>query len=200
MGYFEKKLYEKYEEKYGNYDKEELIKSFWRFLDDCFLLLQKSEELQEFYEMLNSLNTKLKFTMENDNYRLPFLDTLLFKNENKLETDIYYKDMDTHQYLDYFPCHPKHTKWNIPYYLAKRVCSIVTDEQLKEKHLKELENFLWKQNNPTSLITKGIQKAKSTDVLELRIKKTTAKTNNTLPSSYDSQPKQPTDNRKDQRT
>ena len=142
MGYFEKKLYEKYEEKYGNYDKEELIKSFRRFLDDCFLLLRKSEELQEFYEMLNSLNTKLKFTMENDNYRLPFLDTLLFKNENKLETDIYYKDMDTHQYLDYFPCHPKQTKWNIPYNLAKRVCSIVTDEQLKEKRLKELENFL----------------------------------------------------------
>ena len=49
--------------------------------------------------------------MEKDNYRLPFLDILLFKNENKLETDIYYKDTDKHQYLDYFSCHPKHTKW-----------------------------------------------------------------------------------------
>ena len=49
VGYLEKKLYEKYEEKYGNFYKEEMIKLFKRLLDDCFLLWRKSEELQDFY-------------------------------------------------------------------------------------------------------------------------------------------------------
>ena len=96
--------------------------------------------------------------MEKDNYRLPFLDILLYKNENKLETDICYKDTDTHQYLDCFSCHPKHAKWNIPNNLARRICAIVTDEKLKEKRLKELENFLRKQDYSRSLISKSIQR------------------------------------------
>ena len=43
MGYLEKKLYEKYEEKYGKNDKENFIKLFKRFLDDCFFTLGEVE-------------------------------------------------------------------------------------------------------------------------------------------------------------
>lgn len=33
--------------------------------------------------------------MEKDNYKLPILDILLYKDENRLESDIYYKETDT---------------------------------------------------------------------------------------------------------
>ena len=36
-------------------------------------------------------------------------------NENRIVTDVYCKETDTHQYLDYRSCHRKHVKMGIPY-------------------------------------------------------------------------------------
>ena len=93
--------------------------------------------------------------MEYDNKKLPFLDILLYKNAERLESDIHYKQTDTHRYLDYHSCHPGHTKSNIPYTLARRICPIVTNQDLKKKRLDELEYFLQKQNYPKLLIKNG---------------------------------------------
>lgn len=136
MGYLEMQLYEKFKEKYGNDAKEEFIKLFKRFLDDCFYIWERTEK---------------------ELYQLPFLDILLYKEAEKLETDIYYKETDTHQYLDYYSCHPRHTKSNIPYTLARRICALVSKENLQNKRLKELKTFLKKQNYPESLIENGIR-------------------------------------------
>ena len=96
-----------------------------------------------FHQLLNSLHPKIKFTMEQSSDNLPFLDILLCKEEKKLYTDIYYKGTDMHQYLDLFrSCHPKHTKYNIPYCLARRICTIVTKNDLREQRLSGLKNFL----------------------------------------------------------
>ena len=87
MGYLEKLLYQSYEEKYGAADAELFIKLFKRFLDDCCLLWNKSkDQLTDLYQLLNSLYPKIKLTD-----KLPFLDILLHKDQNKLYTDIYYK-------------------------------------------------------------------------------------------------------------
>ena len=67
---------------------------------------------------------------------------------NKLSTDIYYKPTDTHQCLNFKSCHPRHVKNNIPYCLAKRICDIVIEKELREQRLKELTIFLRKQNYP----------------------------------------------------
>ena len=42
MGFLEKQLYQRIEEKYGEATKTEFIKNFKRFLDDCFIFWQKS--------------------------------------------------------------------------------------------------------------------------------------------------------------
>ena len=120
MGFLEKKLYKLFEKQYGRTDAELLPKLFKRFLDDCVLLWNKSEpQLTDFHRLFNSFHPKIRFTMEHSKEKLPFLDILLCKKENKLYTDIYYKTTDTHQYLHYRSCHPKHTKNNIPYTLAR---------------------------------------------------------------------------------
>ena len=182
MGYLETRLYEKYGQRYGNCDKEEVIRLFKRFLDDCFLMWKKTEEeLDEFQKLLNVLNPKIQFTMEKDEHMLPFLDVLLYKNRNKLECDICYKGTDTHQYLDILSCHPKHTEQNIPNNLERRICAILTNEIQKER-LKELEKFPLKQNYPSTMITKGRQKAKSKKIAELRTPKEKTTINNILPS------------------
>jgi hypothetical protein len=67
--------------------------------------------------------------------------------------------------------HPGHTKSNIPYTLARRICPIVTNQDLKKKRLDELEYFLQKQNFPKLLIKNGIQKASSKNIEDLRAPK-----------------------------
>ena len=125
--------------------------------------------------MLNDLHGKIKFTVEYDKVKLSFLDVLVHKEDNKLNTDIFYKTTHTNQYLNYKPCHPKHTRTNIPYCLARRICRIVSDQNVKTKRLYELENFLSLQSYPKSLIKNGIEKVASLSQTELRLKITTGR-------------------------
>ena len=59
MGFIETQLYERFKEKYGQDEKENFMKLFKRFLDDCFLPWEKTEaELEE----LNSQNVIQKYS------------------------------------------------------------------------------------------------------------------------------------------
>ena len=73
MGYLEKELYSSNEDTFGNEDKDDFIKLFKRFLDDCFIIWKRSEEdLMKFYYLLNDLHKKIKFIMEKDNKNFQF--------------------------------------------------------------------------------------------------------------------------------
>ena len=99
----------------------------------------------------------MHFTMECSTEKSPFLDNLLCKKENELYTDIFYKTTDTRQYLDYRSGHPKHNKNNIRYTLARRICRLIVEEDMKEKRLFELMVLLRKQNYQEGLIQKEIE-------------------------------------------
>ena len=47
---------------------------------------------------------------EHSNKEIPFLDTLVFKEDNKLKTKVYHKKTDQKQYLHYKSCHPLNQK------------------------------------------------------------------------------------------
>ena len=80
----------------------------------------------------------IDFTIEKSERQLSFLDILLIKDGTRLNTDIYFKVTDTKQYLNFYSCHPRHTKKSIPYNLARRICTIMSDEKLKDRRLSEL--------------------------------------------------------------
>ena len=110
LAYLEEKLYTQIES--VNKDLSEYVKHNWkRVLDDCFIIWINSEhELTEFHELLNNLHTDIKFTIEQSDIQLSFLDILLIKKGKELSTDIYFKITDTKQYLNFHSCHPNHTK------------------------------------------------------------------------------------------
>ena len=193
MGFLEKQLYQRIEEKYGEATKTEFIKNFKRFLDDCFIFWQKSRaEVEILFNMLNNINPKIQFTMEFSFEKLPFLDILICKENTEIHTDIYYKGTDSHQYLDFFSCHPRHVKQNIPYALARRICTIVTKDDIRNIRLGELETFLTNQNYPKKLINNGIEKAKKLTIEELRNPKKKSDNNNkTLPLVITHNPNNP---------
>ena len=56
--------------------------------------------------------------------------------------DLYHKPTDTQRCLPYSTTHPKHCLKNIPFAMARRICTIVEINSLKNKHLRVLkENF-----------------------------------------------------------
>ena len=141
-----------------------------RYLDDVFYIHDTSKEsITIISEELNKLHPKIKFTMESNSTEIPFLDILVKRGpDNSIITDLYYKPTDTKQYLDYRSCHPRHTKNNVPFTLARRICTIVIDNKLRHKRLEELKQFLLDRSYPRQVIDIGINKARGMDIKDLR--------------------------------
>ena len=155
-----------------DYDAEfqQYLKAYWkRFLDDCFIPWTKSEEeLKTFHYILNNLHDDINFTLEYDQKEQPFLDEMVWNKKGKIETDMFYKETDSKQYLLFSSCHPRHTKINIPYNLARRLKTIISEQNVLINRMKELKMFLLKQNYPESLIDDGIEKAMKLEKSTLR--------------------------------
>ena len=72
--YLEKELYSRYENTFGNENKDDFIKLFRKLLDHCFRIWKRSEkDLMKFYDLLNDLHEKIKFTIEKGNKTFHFL-------------------------------------------------------------------------------------------------------------------------------
>ena len=103
---------------------------WWRYIDDIFLLWTHGEEkLNDFITYLNNLHPTIKFTSSFSYNEIPFLDVKVMLLNGRLETYLYVKPTDKHQYLLKSSCHPSHTKQSIPFSMAlrlRRICS--TDE------------------------------------------------------------------------
>ena len=105
-------LYNKLKEEapeYGNF----IESNFLCYPDDCFIIWPSSKwKVEKFVEQLRNLHSNIKFTFGSSTSNIPFLDIMVMANHNKVLTDIYYKIIDTHQYLHFNSCH----KLNITYH------------------------------------------------------------------------------------
>ena len=169
LGYLEKQLYKKVEENISHKARLYVEENWFRYLDDCFIIWKKEfGDVKNFYDILQNIHEDIKFKIDISVENISFLDINVTKKNCKLETDIYYKITDTHQYLHFNSCHPRHTKRNVPYNLARRICTIVSNEEIREKRLKELESMLILRKYPKGLIEVGIQKARCIEQKILR--------------------------------
>ena len=134
--------------------------NFKRFLDDCFIIWDQRQDLKRFIEILDSIVPTIKFTVESDPNKMDFLDIILYRDENnQIITDIFYKQTNSHRYVDFFSNHPAHVKRNIPLTLAQRICSLVKDQNRRNLRLEELRNYLVNCTYPEGLINRGIEEA-----------------------------------------
>ncbi|XP_042859141.1 uncharacterized protein LOC122245261 [Penaeus japonicus] len=81
---------------------------FYRYIDDIFGIFTGTEaELLEYHEELNKIHPDLKFTVEYSKKELPFLDTMVYlDDQGNVQTTVYHKPSNTHQYLHFQSCHP----------------------------------------------------------------------------------------------
>ena len=192
MGFLEKQLYQRIQEKYGDATKTEFIKNFKRFLDDCFIFWQKSRaELEILFNMLNNINPKIQFTMEFSSKKLSFLDILICKENSEIHS--YYNGTDSHQYLDFFSCHPKHVKQsNYTACISKKNMHHCNKRRHQKHSIGRTRNLSKQPKLPKKLINNGIEKAKKLTFEELRNPKKKSDNNNkTLPLVITHNPNNP---------
>ena len=112
---------------------------------------------------MEAFNLLLKLAAKN-----LFLDVMIRKDKTHLTTDIYYKLTDSFQYLPYTSSHPRHTKNNIPYNLARRI----------KRHLDDLKQILLRKQYPVEIIDYGVDKALALTTEELnRVREQTTENN-----------------------
>ena len=180
LGYLEHILYNKVGEKLGDEAKTYLKEHWKRFLDDCFIINNDLLNACELHSELNNLHPSIQFTMNQSETEIPFLDILVQKNNETITTDLYSKPTDTHNYLDFKSCHPKHTKLNIPFNLASRIITIVKDQHTQEKRLLELQKQLLEQNYPLNIIRDGISRAKQKGPITTPTQRTESQNNDVI--------------------
>lgn len=169
LAYLEVSLYGRIQEKYSDTFANHFQNTWKRYLDDCLIIWNKEvDDIHSLHNELNSLHPKLSFTMEYSDEQIPFLDILLLRDGEQIITDIYHKPTDTKQYLHFKSCHPRSTKINIPYNLARRICTIVTKPTLRQQRLLEMKSHLVQRGYPTQLIEDGMKKASEMSIEMLR--------------------------------
>ena len=87
-----------------------------RYIDDIFMIWTAGEQLLlEFLQWINRLHDTIKFTWDSSKWNINYLDVQVINNNGVIETDLYTKPTDKHQYLFHTSCHPKGVKQSIPY-------------------------------------------------------------------------------------
>ena len=162
MGCFEIKLYNLCIFNYGELLAEYIKKNWNRFWDDCYTVLRSSQiSPEELLLNLNSIIPSIQFTMEYSKDQIPVLDILIKRNENVVWMDFYHKPTDTQRCLPFTSSYPNHFKRNVPFCLARRICTVAENNDDKLKHLKNSKSNLSKNHYPDSLIKQGLQKTLS---------------------------------------
>ena len=73
-----------------------------------------------------------------------FLDVkIILHEDNSVETDIYYKPTNTHDYVLYDSAHLDHTQVNIPHNLAKRIIVFISNPEKVIIRLVELSKSIF---------------------------------------------------------
>ena len=120
-----------------------------------------NEKLESFIAYLNSIHPTIKFTSERSTTSIPFLDVKILLENGKIETDLYCKPTDKHQYLLHSSSHPCHTKKSIPYSLALRLRRICSKDEFFDTRSSELERYLTKRGYKNNFVKSQISRAKS---------------------------------------
>ncbi len=118
------------------------------------------EELLRFLDHINNLHPTIKFAHEYSRNSINFLDVHVTKNEEGyLMTDLFVKPTDSHAYLNYSSCHPRHIVNSIPYSQALRIIRICSNPESRKSRLSDLQNNLISRGFPAKLVRRSIDLA-----------------------------------------
>ena len=134
--------------------------TWWRFIDDIFMIWTHTEdELHTFITYPNNIHPTIIFTSSHSATSISFLDVKVSLDQfGKVETALYTKPTDKHQYLLQSSCHPLHTKRAIPFSLALRLRRICSSDESFTIRANELIKHLNDRGYNLSFLKREIQR------------------------------------------
>ena len=119
-----------------------------RYVDDTFTAVHK-DEIDTFHEHLNRQNADIQFTREvEENGKILFLDCLVSRHDNKLQTTIYRKPTHTDRLLDQSSYNPTSHKATTIRTLTRRAQLVCDSTDSLSDESKYLDNVFSKNYNP----------------------------------------------------
>ena len=134
-------------------------------MDDIFFIwLHGIERLQEFLKFIDSFHETISYTWDYSESQVSFLDVTICREVGGgISADVFSKPTDTHQYLDYRSCHPKHVKQAIPYGQALRLRRICSSESKFDQRIEEFKGYLHERGFQKTQILSQCEKVRNKD-------------------------------------
>ena len=127
-----------------------------RYVDDTFTAVHK-DGIDDFHEHLNRQNADIQFTkaMEGKNGKIPFLDCLVSRDNNKLKTTIYRKPTHTDRLLDQSSYNPTSHKATTIGTLTRRAQLVCDSPDSLQDETDYLNNVFSKSNYNTDFVRRN---------------------------------------------
>ena len=141
-------------------------------MDNVFAVFESESDTNVFYNYLNARHENIKFIFEKEkNNKLPFLDIIINNNESDLRALVFHKKTYTRLLFNYFSFVPNCYKLGLIKTLMNRIYRINNSCTDFEKDLKDLKNFLHKNQYPLKMID-HVVKSYLNDMINCRNGKT----------------------------
>ncbi|XP_078367676.1 uncharacterized protein LOC144651609 [Oculina patagonica] len=132
-----------------------------RYVDDSFCVIKKNA-VASFHDSLNSIDPHISFTIEHEsNGQLSFLDTLISRDNNKLNIDVYRKPTHTDRYLDFNSHHDREHKISTAATLLHRALKLPNSESGKAHEIDRISIALQSNGYPPKVTADIIRKKSS---------------------------------------
>jgi hypothetical protein len=111
----------------------------------------------QFFEHISKIGLSLKtirFTIEKESLsgKLPFLDLMIDRSENRIQTSVYRKPTHSNRYLNFKSHHSLENKKSVMRTLINRAFTHCTDDIKLKKELNYLRDILIENNYPLKLV------------------------------------------------
>ena len=124
------------------------------FLNDTDIQHSGENDLKQLIDKLNKFHPTIKFT-----YDFSRVDLRVILENNKISSDLYVKEKDTHQYLRPRSCHTYHCVKSIPYSQALQLNRICSNNIFYDKRRNQLEKWPSDRNYKWKVVREQVLKA-----------------------------------------
>lgn len=124
-----------------------------RYVDDTFLIIDKSTNIDNIAKILNSFHKDIQFTYDQEqNNELPFLDVLIRRNKDYFETSVYRKPTYTGLLLKWSSFVPKSYKISAISSMVHRAIHISSSFTLMHKEFDFIRDITKKNGYPINFV------------------------------------------------
>ena len=133
-----------------------------RYIDDIVGAAScRRDELEDFIDFVSNFHPALQFTSTITETELPFLDINLRISEDRIQTSVFYKETDTHNYLHFSSFHPDHCKRAIPYSQFLRLRRLCSDDDDFQNKSREMMTFFTQRGYPLTSLEQDLRRVTS---------------------------------------